>query len=72
MDDKALLKESFRDAFLSEKELETVLSGYKKVYVKKNEFILNSGEISNAYYLVEEGFLRSFVIDYNEYQVRNR
>jgi CRP-like cAMP-binding protein len=67
--DKSILIEDLQDAFLTDKELEIVLSGYEKVLVKKNEYILEQGNICDAYYFVEKGFLRSYAIDYNGNEV---
>jgi CRP-like cAMP-binding protein len=67
--DKSILIEDLQDAFLTDKELEIVLSGYEKVLVKKNEYILKQGNICDAYYFVEKGFLRSYAIDYNGNEV---
>ena len=69
MKDKSILIEDLQDAFLTDKELEIVLSGYEKVLVKKNEYILEQGNICDAYYFVEKGFLRSYAIDYNGNEV---
>jgi CRP-like cAMP-binding protein len=42
-----------------------IMDSHTKVKFAKNEFILQEGETSNAYYLIEEGLFRSYVFDYN-------
>lgn len=42
-----------------------IMDSHTKVEFKKYDFILKEGEISNAYYLIEKGLFRSYVIDYN-------
>ncbi|MFK8060803.1 MAG: Crp/Fnr family transcriptional regulator [Polaribacter sp.] len=69
MDDQKILIDDLKDAFLSDKELETILSGYQKVLIKKNEYILKQDKVCDAYYFVSEGFLRSYAIDYNGNEV---
>ena len=42
-----------------------LIAAHTKVEFSKNDMILKEGEISNAYYLIEKGLFRSFVIDYS-------
>ncbi|MBA6156575.1 Crp/Fnr family transcriptional regulator [Tenacibaculum sp. S7007] len=63
MKNNSVLINEFKELLLSSEELELILSGYKKVSFKKGDFIIKQGVIVNSYYLVEKGFLRSFVID---------
>lgn len=50
---------------LSQKELHTIIEAHQLVHFKKGELLLEKGEISNHYYCVEKGLIRSFVHDYN-------
>ena len=43
MDDKTVLINDLKEVFLTDKELDLVLSGYQKVLVKKNEYIIICG-----------------------------
>lgn len=63
MESNSVLIDEFKELFLCTDELQLILSGYKKVDFKKGDFILKKGSVVNNYYLVEKGFLRSFVID---------
>ena len=49
---------------MTPKELEIVLSGYEKVCFQKGDYILQENQVAKEYYVIESGFLRSFVIDY--------
>jgi len=69
MDEKTVLIEDLKEAHLNRQELETVLSGYTKVVIKKDEYILQQGQVCDAYYFVSKGFLRSYAIDYNGNEV---
>ena len=63
MIDNLRLINEFKDLQLSREELEFIVSGYQKINIKKGELIINAHSVVNHYYLVESGFLRSFVID---------
>ena len=69
-----LHKESFIHIFfekiynhssISKEDYTNMIDAHKKVEFKKNDIILKEGEISNAYYLIENGLFRSSVIDFN-------
>ena len=62
MEKPSVLHKEFKD-LLSVDEYQLILSGYKKIHLKKGDFLIVSGKVVNHYYLVEEGFLRSFVLD---------
>lgn len=63
MESNSVLINEFKELLLPADEFHLILSGYKKVSFKKGDFIIKKGNVVNHYYLVEEGFLRSFVID---------
>ncbi|WP_317196432.1 Crp/Fnr family transcriptional regulator [Winogradskyella sp. SM1960] len=42
-----------------------MLKHIKKSHLKKNEVVLQAGKTSNAYYLIEKGVFRSYIVDYN-------
>ena len=63
MEETTVLTNEFKDILLSKEEQQVIFSGYQKINVKKREFLITSGKIVNHYYIVEKGFLRSFVID---------
>jgi CRP-like cAMP-binding protein len=65
MIDNLVLLHEFKNLLFSSEELELIISGYQKKHIKKGEFIVNKGVVVNHYYLVDSGFLRSFVIDIN-------
>ncbi|MGB3586369.1 MAG: Crp/Fnr family transcriptional regulator [Tunicatimonas sp.] len=48
---------------LTAEELNTVVSQFTQVTFKKNEYILQAGEVARNYYFVESGFARSYAID---------
>lgn len=63
MKNNSVLINEFKELFLSSDELKLILSGYKKNSFKKGEYLIKQGVVVDNYYLVEKGFLRSFVID---------
>lgn len=63
MNTNSMLNNEFKECFFSSEELELILSGYQKKSIKKGDFIVKPGTIVNHYYLVDSGFLRSYVID---------
>ncbi len=63
MIDNAMLNNQFKEYFFSPQELKLILSGYQRININKGDIIEKPGAIVNHYYLVDSGFLRSFVID---------
>lgn len=63
MQDRAVLKEIFKNSGLSENDSQTVIDAFQKVEFKKNEYVLKEGQVANDYYFIESGFMRAFAID---------
>lgn len=59
----AFLEEIFKPENFSEKDLELILSQFKRMEFKKNDFLIAEHNIANYYYFLESGFARSFAID---------
>jgi len=57
------LRAVFVSAGLKHQELENVLDSFEYISVKKGTHLLQEGEISNHYYWVEKGLLRSYAVD---------
>jgi CRP-like cAMP-binding protein len=55
----------FSPTDFKENELELILSKFKKVTFLKNDFLLKEGTTENLYWLLESGFVRSYVNDTN-------
>jgi len=55
----------YQHPLLSTRELQVVFNAHKLKTFKKGDYLLQKGQIANAYYCVEEGLIRSFVYDYN-------
>ncbi|MDR3252529.1 MAG: Crp/Fnr family transcriptional regulator [Tannerella sp.] len=58
----------FLQAFLNEgqltqAELDAVIPKFKQVEFKRNEFLANAGKTANDYWVLESGFIRSYVFD---------
>lgn len=49
---------------IKKEDYKAILGAHKKVVFLKNDIILEAGKVSNAYYLIEKGLFRSYVIDY--------
>ena len=54
---------------ISKEDYTKIMDVHTKVEFKKNDFILKNGEISNAYYLIENGLFRASVIDFNGHEI---
>ncbi len=63
MKEESVLVREFKNLLLSDDEQRMILSGYQKRNIKKGTLLVKSGKIVDSYYLVEKGFLRSYVID---------
>jgi len=60
----SFFKEIYNYPTISEENFNSIIRSHKKITFKKHETILQEGRISNAYYLIEEGLFRSFLIDF--------
>lgn len=54
----------YNNPLLSPEDLNVIFNAHQLVTFKKGEKILSKGEISNFYYCVEEGLIRSYVFDF--------
>jgi CRP-like cAMP-binding protein len=62
---KQFIESIFSDAKLSEDEMYLVMGAFTKVEFDKGEYLIKEGQVLNQYYFLEEGFIRSFMLDYN-------
>lgn len=69
MDAKTILYKELDCIGLAKEELENIIKGYKKIELKKGDFLIKSGVVVKAYYFLVSGFLRSFVIDFEGNEV---
>lgn len=59
-----ILESVYRTFSLTDEELSQIMSEHDKISVDKGDYLLREGAVSNEYYIVEEGLLRSYAIDY--------
>ncbi|MGE8377896.1 MAG: cyclic nucleotide-binding protein, partial [Sphingobacterium sp.] len=59
----------YSDLALTPDELNSIKEKHEAITMKKGDFILNKGQVSNAYYLIEYGLTRSFLHDYEGNEV---
>ncbi|MEP5792063.1 MAG: Crp/Fnr family transcriptional regulator [Cyclobacteriaceae bacterium] len=57
------LKNIFEDDISSHKDLDTVVCAFEPVTFEKGEYLFTTGQVVRHYYILEEGFVRSFAID---------
>lgn len=69
MNDQQILLNELSCLEISKTDLATLIDGYKKIELKKGDFLVKTGEIVDGYYFVINGFLRSYVIDYEGNEV---
>jgi CRP-like cAMP-binding protein len=55
----------YQHALLTPRDLQLIFNAHKFKTFKKGAFLLEKGQISNAYFCVEQGLVRSYVYDYN-------
>lgn len=61
--ESSVLAVEFKPLLLDQQEFELIVYGYQKKTIAKGEFLIKANTVVQHYYLVESGFLRSFVID---------
>jgi len=59
----------YQHLLFSEEDFHAIAAAHEKTEIAKGNFLLKSGEISNEYYLLEKGIVRSFVHDYNNNEI---
>lgn len=64
MKDRKVLLNELGSIGLSKQDLEIVVSGYKKISLKKGDYLVEKGKVVEGYFFIIKGFLRSFVFDY--------
>ena len=63
MKENHFLHSVFKPSDFSNEELHKIISRFRRVTFRKNEFLLEQGKIANRYWFIQSGFARSFVID---------
>jgi len=57
------LKQIFSDTEFSKEKSDLVISNFKRVVLKKNEFFQEEGRVAQHYYFIQSGFARSYAVD---------
>ncbi|WP_073125026.1 Crp/Fnr family transcriptional regulator [Reichenbachiella agariperforans] len=57
------LREYFEQDLSLSKDVEEVVNAFEHVVIDKNDYLFNAGSTIDHYYILEEGFVRSFAID---------
>ncbi len=60
-----VLKNIYQHPAFSEEDLNLIFNKHEKTNYKKGDFFLKENEISNDYFVLESGVVRSFVYDIN-------
>jgi CRP-like cAMP-binding protein len=61
--DKKFLRDYFTKRQLTQEEVNAVLPHFRQIEFKKNDFLINAGELSNNYWFLEQGFIRSYTFN---------
>lgn len=61
---KEALYEVYRHPMLHKQDLYAICDTHTLVEFRKGQFLLTEGQVSNEYFIVEEGLVRSFVHNY--------
>ena len=57
------LNKVFASSGITQDELNTIIPKYKQVHFKKNDYLLQQGQVEKKYWFLESGFIRSYIID---------
>ncbi|GAB5473742.1 MAG: Crp/Fnr family transcriptional regulator [Maribacter sp.] len=60
------LVEVYRHPLLQASDLDQLISVHRPISFEKGDFILKEGALSNAYYILVTGLVRSFVFDFDQ------
>lgn len=65
IDIEQILRNVYNHPLINSEDLSKIIKSHQIISIKKNDYFLQSGKISNEYGIVISGLLRSFVYDYN-------
>jgi CRP/FNR family transcriptional regulator, anaerobic regulatory protein len=60
-----LLSHVYQHPLIQDEALKTISSAHHKLNFKKGDYLLKEGEISDGFWIIESGLMRSYVIDFN-------
>lgn len=63
MQNRNTLREIFKNSGLSDNDMSLVLRAFDRVEFKKNDYALREGQVSNEYFFIETGLMRSYAVD---------
>ncbi|UXP31841.1 Crp/Fnr family transcriptional regulator [Reichenbachiella agarivorans] len=63
MTESHFLTHVFQTKDFSSEELATIIPQFKRTTFSKNDYLLKGGQIENYYWFIENGFVRSYVVD---------
>ncbi|PQJ78489.1 Crp/Fnr family transcriptional regulator [Polaribacter porphyrae] len=66
---EGILYKELGEIGLKQEDFKTIIKGYKKIKIKKGDYLIKSGSIVKGYYILISGFLRSFVLDFDGNEV---
>lgn len=58
------LERIFKPENFKPADLQLVFSQFHQVSFKKNDYLINEGQVANFYFFVESGFARSYAVDF--------
>lgn len=59
------LQSIYTHPLFTQQQLDKIFATHTKIELNKNEHLLVQGQTANAYYIIEQGLVRFYVIDYN-------
>ena len=57
------LNKVFASSGITLEELKIIIPKYKQVNIDKNDYLLKEGQVEKKYWFLENGFIRSYVVD---------
>lgn len=49
----------------TKEQMEEIFAAHKQIQVLKNDYLLKAGQSANSYFIIDEGLIRFYVMDYN-------
>lgn len=59
------LQSIYDHPLFTQDQLEKIFDAHTKFKLRKNEYLLEQGQTAKSYYIIEQGLVRFYVIDYN-------
>lgn len=63
------LRSIYSHPLFTQEQLEVIFAAHTKLELKKNDYLLQQGQVAKSYYIIENGLVRFYVMDYNGHEI---